>query len=256
MPIYRTFVVVASLLTIITWSNRVRAEDLNQLYGPSWTCNDITPAAPDDPLTAEYNACITCNFTRQDFFRDPPGSNPAGHCIPKPNVVTAPQPGTQPSGSGSSAPPFQQTVYWHGFAFDSRKLTNGVFAAIGYSGRVDSRKAAEDVALLMCRNAGGQNCGSYVPQNSYSHKQCYYAVACTNRASDGKQVDVSVGISPGDNQSQLAAACRSFVVKACRDGTKGALNCDSGEFTPSRIVGGCLQVDTVADGVSLTANTQ
>lgn len=242
--------VVASLSAYLIGLERVVAEDLNQLFGPSWTCNDITPAAPGDPLTLEYNACIKCNFSQQDFFRDPPGSNPAGHCIPKPSVATPPpQAGNQPSGAEPSAPYKPGAVRWQGFAWETRKDANGgISVALGYSGSggVDSQKAAEDVALVMCRNVGGNNCGSSGLQNSFSLRKCEYALACGYRVTNGPIAGAEIGYEP----DQLAATCKTKAIKDCQ--TQGGVNCDSGQLTVSRIIGGCLQVDTQADGVFLS----
>ena len=70
---------------------RASAENLNQKFGPSWTCTKL--GAVEYSL---YRACKICEDNCQDFFGD---SDKAGHCLPKagaaiacPHAAAAPPP--------------------------------------------------------------------------------------------------------------------------------------------------------------------
>jgi uncharacterized membrane protein len=86
------------------------AENLNQKFGPSWTCTKL--GAVEYSL---YRACKICEENCQDFFGD---SEKAGHCVPRsdaakacPQAAAAP-PRTTPIAAPPGLPAAQDPAYF------------------------------------------------------------------------------------------------------------------------------------------------
>jgi hypothetical protein len=70
---YRTKFLFLMLAALCLWG-LARAENLNEKFGPSWTCNYITAGSP------LFDVCKPCMDSGQDFFRT---GSASGYCVPR-----------------------------------------------------------------------------------------------------------------------------------------------------------------------------
>jgi hypothetical protein len=144
----------ALIFCFLSALSSVQAGDLNQQYGPSWTCLSID--ARDQAL---YQACLPCQQSGQDFYED---SDSSGHCVPKPGAQTShgapvpirvappPPPPVQPV-----SPPPPRRAYWGAIAGATWKDGSGEHASDGTSWDYRSKSQAISAALSQCQQAGG-----------------------------------------------------------------------------------------------------
>ena len=92
----------------MAFTGSVRAENLNQKYGPSWDCSYITVGMPI------YDACKPCQDQKLDFFRD---TDTTGHCVPRDGadaqqeITPTPQIQPPPQQTLQPAPPKPRVQY-------------------------------------------------------------------------------------------------------------------------------------------------
>ena len=94
---------------------KTSAENLNQKFGPTWTCTKLGGVE-----YSYYRACKICEENCQEFFSD---SAKTGHCVPKaganacprgaaPPPATQPTPVAAPSGQTAAASAAQDPGYF------------------------------------------------------------------------------------------------------------------------------------------------
>lgn len=181
--------------------------DLNQLYGPSWSCLSI-----DARSQALYQACLPCEQSGQDFYED---SDTSGHCVPKPGgqqatpaLPPAPVPlRTQTPSFPSSTPiptPTRRRAYWGAIAAAIWQDGGGEYVRSGVSWNYASKSQAIAAAISQCQDAGGgQYCKSV---GTFSNGACgYISVGNSGGILGGGRVCYGLGNTESEamNQCQI-----------------------------------------------------